>query len=245
MPASHPIPPPAPEGPESGFTYLFDGSESDADLFSRWLMAGPGSFARVERTLVAQPGDGIGLLWYAPEQFEDFVLRLHFLLPRPRGENNDNSGVFVRFRDPRLAVPATYPPADVPGNAATVGVDTGYEVQIDEEARGDARKGEPDGLPYNRTGAIYKIKDLGSGNGQQDYKNDLRLNAEWWQRYEIEVNGQHIIVRLNGTEATHFRRDPAERFRGNPPSVDPASGFIGLQSHTGQVAFANVAVRKL
>jgi hypothetical protein len=32
-------------------------------------------------------------------------------------------------------------------------------------------------------------------------------------------------------------------FRGNPPSVDAASGFIGLQTHIGPVAFANVRIR--
>lgn len=106
-------------------------------------------------------------------------------------------------------------------------------------------RGEPDGFPYNRTGAIYKVKDLGSGVGRQDYRNNQSLSADPWHRYHIEVNGQDFIVRLNGTETTHFRRDPAERLRGNPPSVDPVSGFIGLQTHTGSVAFANIAIRRL
>lgn len=151
----------------------------------------------------------------------------------------------TRFRDPRLPVPPGHPPPDVPGNAATVGVDTGYEVQSDEEARGDTRKAEPDGLPFSHTGAIYKAKDFGTGAGQQDYKNAQTLAAERWHGYEIAVNGQDFIVRLDGAEATHFRRNSAEKFRGQPPSIDPASGFIGLQSHTGQVAFANIRIKKL
>lgn len=64
-------------------------------------MAGGGRFAVVNRTLVAQSGNGIGLLYYTAEQFDDFTLRLDFYLPHPRGNSNDNSGVFVRFRDPR------------------------------------------------------------------------------------------------------------------------------------------------
>jgi len=61
------------------------------------------SFSRVGRMLIAQlDARGIGLLFYTPERFENFILRLDFLLPHPRGANNDNSGVFVRFRDPRL-----------------------------------------------------------------------------------------------------------------------------------------------
>jgi len=57
------------------------------------------------------------------------------------------------------------------------------------------------------------------------------------------VNNQDYIVRLNGQEATRFRRSATETVRGNPPSVDPNSGFIGLQTHTGNVAFANVRIK--
>ena len=74
----------------------------------------------------------------------------------PRGNGNDNSGVFIRFRDPRLPDPAP-DPVDPANNAAFVAVHTGYEVQIDEEARGDTRFNEPDGSFFSRTGAIYKV----------------------------------------------------------------------------------------
>jgi len=33
--------------------------------------------------------------------------------------------------------------------------------------------------------------------------------------------------------------------RGNPPSSGVHSGFIGLQTHTGAVAFANVRIRTI
>ena len=89
------------------------------------------------------------MLFYTPERFENFILRLDFLLPHPRGANNDNSGVFVRFRDPRLPDPAP-DPVDPANNTAFVAVNTGYEVQIDEEARGDKRFGEPDGSFFSR-----------------------------------------------------------------------------------------------
>ena len=153
--------------------------------------------------IAQQDGRGIGLFFYKPQQFENFILRLDFLLPHPRGDNNDNSGVFVRFRDPRLPDPAP-DPVDPPNNAAFVAVHTGFEIQIDEEARGDTRFGEPDGSFFARTGAIYKIKTLGTGPGQQDYKNTQNLAAERWHNYEIEVNNQDYIVRLNGQEATRF-----------------------------------------
>jgi 3-keto-disaccharide hydrolase/GMC oxidoreductase len=235
----HLMPEPPPATPEVGFTYLFDGSDAQ---FANWQMAGGGFFSRFGRTIIAQQdGRGIGLLFYTPRAFENFTLRLDFLLPHPRGNNNDNSGVFVRFCDPRLPDPAPNP-VDPANNAAFVAVHTGFEIQIDEEARGDTRFGEPDGLFFARTGAIYKIQSQGTGPGQQDYKNTQNLAAERWHSYEIEVNDQLYIVRLNGQEATRFQRSNSDN-RGKPPSVDPNSGFIGVQTHTGNVAFANIRIK--
>jgi choline dehydrogenase-like flavoprotein len=235
----HLIPEPPLLTAEPGFTYLFDGSDAQ---FANWQIAGGGSFVRFGRTMIAQQdGRGIGLLFYKLQQFEDFTLRLDFLLPHPRGNNNDNSGVFVRFCDPRLPDPAP-DPVDPANNAAFVAVHTGFEIQIDEEARGDTRFGEPDGSFFARTGAIYKIKTLGTGPGQQDYKNTQNLAARQWHNYEIDVNGQDYIVRLNGQEATRFQRSNTDQ-RGKPPSVDPNSGFVGLQTHTGNVAFANIRIK--
>jgi hypothetical protein len=249
----HLLPPPPPADP--AFQYLFDGSEKPANVFKKWLMAGGGSFRVVGRSLIAQPGaGGIGLLYYAPQQFDDFILDIDFCLPHPRGNANDNSGVFLRFRDPRKSVLPGTPAADVPGNLATIGVDTGYEIQIDEEARGDTRKTEIDGSAehdghfYNRTGAVYKIKQAGTAPGQQDYTNDQRLRHGVWHHYTIRVEGRTYTVTLNGLPATTFTADasdPNEKFRGRTRSEDPDSGFIGLQVHTGNVAFANIRVSSI
>ncbi len=241
----HLLPPPAPAPVESGFKYLFDGTQKSTDFFGKWLMAGGGNFKIVGRSLIAQPGNGIGLLYYAAEQFDDFTLRLDFCLPHPRGNVNDNSGVFVRFRDPRKPVLPGTPGPDVPGNAATVAVDTGYEIQIDEEARGDTRKNELDGFLYNRTGAIYKVKNIGTAPGQQNYTNNQRLAAGAWNTFEITVTDRTYQVLLNGQPATKFTADPTdanEQFRGRKKSEDPDSGFIGIQVHTGKVAFANIRI---
>jgi choline dehydrogenase-like flavoprotein len=240
--ADHLMPEPPPATPEPGFAHLFDGSDAQ---FANWQMAGGGSFSRFGRTMIArQDNRGIGLLFYKPQRFEDFILRLDFLLPHPRGNNNDNSGVFVRFRDPRLPDPAP-DPVDPANNPAFVAVHTGFEVQIDEEARGDGRLNEPDGAFFSRTGAIYKIKSRGTGPGQQRYQNNGSLAARQWHHYEIEVSNQDYIVRLNGQEATRFRRSVSDTFRGKPPTVDPNSGFIGVQTHTGNVAFANIRIKEL
>ena len=243
----HLIPAPPAQKLEAGFTSLFDGKEDPAVVFTKWLMVGGGRFIVREGALVAQPGNGIGLLYYGARQFDDFTLRLDFYLPHPRGNANDNSGVFVRFRDPRKPVLPGTPGPDVPGNLATVAVDTGYEVQIDEEARGDTRKSETDGHFFNRTGAIYKITGLGTALGQQNYANNQSLPSGVWHAYEIKVTGRTYEVTLDGQPATAFTADPAdpvERFRGRKKSEDPDSGFIGIQTHTGTVAFANIRIRE-
>jgi choline dehydrogenase-like flavoprotein len=236
------VPPPPVPGPEPGFNVIFNGTSAQ---FANWKMAGGGGFSLFEKVMIAQQdANGIGLLYYQPTKFENFILRLDFLLSHPNGPGNDNSGVFVRFRDPTLPDPVPQPP-DPTNNAAFVAVHTGYEVQIDEEARGDTRFNEPDGAFYSHTGAIYKVKDMGTAPGQQKYQNGQHLTAGVWQRCEIEVTGQKYIVRLNGQETTRFIRKNTDVTRGNPPSVDPNSGFIGLQTHTGKVAFANVRVKAI
>ncbi|MGH7534480.1 MAG: 3-keto-disaccharide hydrolase, partial [Gemmatimonadales bacterium] len=144
----------------------------------------------------------------------------------------------------RLPDPAP-DPVDPPGNAAFVAVHTGFEVQIDEEARGDTRFNEPDGAFFHRTGAIYGIKSAGTGAGQQNYQNNTSLPARHWEHCEIEVNDQDYTVRLNSQEATRFRRSTSDTIRGRPPSVEPHSGFIGVQTHAGNVAFANIRIKPL
>jgi choline dehydrogenase-like flavoprotein len=224
------------------FTALFDGTEAS---LRRWQQAGGGAFALVGGTLIAEPSGPIGLLFYAAEQFDDFVLRLKFQLPQPTGPGNDNSGVFVRFRDPRLNVPDRADPSTsyAYDNRAFVAVDTGFEIQIDEEARGDTRIGEADGRFYNRTGAIYKITEPGHQPGQQVYTNDRVLTANAWNELEIEVVGETYTVRLNDQTATTFQN--ADAYRGRPHSEVKSSGFVGIQCHTGNVSFRDIRIKRL
>ena len=78
---AHLMPDPPLGTPDAGFACLFDGSDAQ---FTNWQMVGGGFFARFGRTIVAQQdGRGIGLFFYTPQQFENFVLRLDFLLPPP------------------------------------------------------------------------------------------------------------------------------------------------------------------
>jgi hypothetical protein len=190
------------------------------DAFSgtdRWRMAGRGSFAEVEGTLVAMPGGDLGLYWCTVPTPPDFVLTLEWR----RAAADDNSGVFIRFPDPTTR---GY------DNQAWVGVHFGLEVQIDELAR-------PDGADDHRTGAIYD-------EPMQAFTRRVARPVGEWNQFEIHARGQDYAVWLNGELVTTyvFGGDPAHPGRAQPTTADDPR-YIGLQAHTGQVAFRNIQIR--
>src|SRR5262249_4337856 len=124
----------------SGFTALFDGIVT---TFKKWQMVGaPNSgqgFAFVNGEIATYGAGVFSLLYYAAQAFNDFHLRLQFRIFDPA---NCNSGVFIRFRDPLARLPvALRQRADAEGaavgkNPAWSAVYSGFEVQIDDNARG-------------------------------------------------------------------------------------------------------------
>ena len=189
------------------------------------------------------PGDDIGLFFYT-EAFGDFVLKLEFRL----ASLEDNSGIFIRSRDPRLPVTrrSDLTKSDAYDNGAFVAVDTGFEVQIDELARGNKSTvpTEADGMDKKRTGALYDIPTT-SGSFQQQFQRGPVVSPGQWNTYEIRVQkspgGDGYTVLLNGQQTTTYTN--TDGYRGKSAGLDPASGFIGLQSHSGRVAFRNIRVK--
>ena len=127
---------------QAGFTPLRRGIAAKlADVHNsqpaRAQRSGP--FFRDQRRAGWEPGTDIGLLWHTQPTPPDFVLKLEWR----RWQEDANSGVFLRFPDPESR---NY------DNTAYVGVDFGFEVQIDQLA-------SPDGLPIHKTAAIYGLQD--------------------------------------------------------------------------------------
>jgi hypothetical protein len=175
----------------------------------------PGRFAVEAGALVAYPGTDLGLLWCTRPTPANFVLELEWRL----GAANDNSGVFVRFPDPETK---GY------DNTAWVAIHFGFEVQIDET-------GAPDGAPEHTTGAIYSEK-------VQALSRIVANPPGTWNRYSIRVDGQTYTVSLNGSQVTTFTSTYAAR---GLPGTASAPAYVGLQTHTGSVAFRNVRIRAL
>ena len=220
-----PLPPPS---LEDGFEWLFDGTSAS---FADWVQAGPGRMILDENegALIAQPGPDIGLCFFGRRGFGDFVLRLQFRI-QFRG---DNSGVFVRFRDP-CRPPSDLGDARALTNPAWIAVHTGFEVQIDDGAH------QAGGGRY-RTGAIYDIPTADHHEAQAASPGSP-LQPGKWNDYEITVSGDSYEVRLNDHVTTVFAN--VDRRRGLSADRDATSGFIGLQQHTGAVSFRAVRIRE-
>lgn len=209
--------------------------------------------------MVSYGGGGLRLFYYAAETFADFTLRAQF---RIVDAANHNSGVFLRFPLPslRFATPelerrAASEPGFDAANPAWRPVISGFEIQIDDNARGDSGKDfygirpEPDGLYKNRTGAVYKIQagdriwhQNTNEPAVQTYSPGPALTPGLWFEFEVVAAGDDFTVFLtnvgNGDrrQTTSFRNTDGERGR--------SPGHIGIQVYPGcEVAWRHVRIK--
>ena len=258
------LPRPSVLAAEAGFEPLFDGTEQS---FNGWRQVGPGGqgFVLVNGELISYGRNDFSILWYAKEAFDDFTLRLQF---RIFDVLRHNSGVFVRFRNPlspagtaiRARAQADHAPIDA--NPAWTAVYSGFEIQIDDTAKGDVNKDfygirpEPDGLWKNRTGAIYKIP-AGDfiyhlnrhDDAWQRYRPGPALVPGAWFEYEIRVSGNQCTVDLQnlstGAREQTTVYENTDKERGIGTVAGQPAGYVGIQSYPGQViAFRNIRIRR-
>lgn len=244
---------------EAGFRPLFDGT---AATFKNWRLAGPGGggMAHINGEMVSY-GDGpLRLFFYATELFADFTLRAQF---RIFDLANHNSGVFLRFPRPTLDLSDPLKPrtASEPSfdaqNPAWKPVISGFEVQIDDNARGDSGKDfygirpEPDGKFKNRTGAIYKIQ---AGDrvwhlnfnepAVQTYTPGPSLVPGIWFEYEIIVQGDDYTVFLTNLQSG--QRTRTTQFHNTDTVRGRAPGCVGMQAYAGStVAWRHVRIKTM
>lgn len=245
---------------EPGFRSLFDGT---AATFKNWRLAGPAGsgmgMLHVNGEMVSYGEGGLRLFYYATEVFGDFTLRLQFRIFDAAGHN---SGVFLRFPRPALDLAtaelkrrAGLEQAFDSGNPAWKPVIAGFEVQIDDNARGDSGKDfygiqpEPDGLWKNRTGAIYKIQagdriwHLNTNEpAVQNYSPGPALVPGFWFEYEILVQGNDYTVFLTNTQTGE--RKQTTSFHNTDTERGHAPGLIGVQVYSGNtVAWRHIRIK--
>ncbi|MFD0821116.1 ThuA domain-containing protein [Micromonospora zhanjiangensis] len=224
----------SPIGATTGYGTVFDGS---AYSLAGWRQAPGGSFGLRPDGSIRSAG-GLGMLWYAGQAYADFSVRVQFRDVAP-GDARANSGLLVRFPDPRT--PLAQRPA---GSCGTVGsartsqawvaIYCGHEIQLY-----DGETGEP-----QKTGSVYNFSPRGLADARITPKNQ-------WNDYEIKVLGQHYTISRNGVVINEFDNTPGKKSSrdGDPPTDlrQFLSGYLGLQNHsdTDAIEFRNIRVREL
>jgi hypothetical protein len=201
---------------DAGFTLLFDG-----ETLGGWAMSTingepgrPGQFIVVDGALEGTVSTGLGLLWFTAPMPLSYVLKLQW----KRFRHEDNSGVLLRFPNPRSK---SY------RNTAWVASHFGFEVQIDELGVGN-----PPGASKFRTGAIYDVDN-------QAFSLQPARPAGQWNDYEIKVQANDYTVFLNAQQVTKFTNT-------DPTRGQAANSHIGLQIHPGsRIAFRNIQMKEI
>ncbi|MDG4828588.1 ThuA domain-containing protein [Solwaraspora sp. WMMD1047] len=224
----------SPIGRTPGYRHIFDGTGySLAD----WRQAPGGSFGLRPDGSIRSAG-GLGMLWYAGQEFADYSVRLKFRDISPDAVRA-NSGLLVRFPDPRI------PLADRPeGSCGTIGsartsqawvaIYCGHEIQIYDGETGESQK----------TGSVYNFSPLTLDRAGATPKGQ-------WNDYEFRVVGQHYTIIRNGVVIHEFDNVPGKQSsRAGDPPTDARqflSGFLGLQNHGNSdvIEFRDIRVREL
>ena len=217
-----------------GYDALYDGT---SDSFRNWLQAPDGKFTIQPDGTIRSSG-GLGMLWYAKQPFKNYSLKLQFRDAAPEGFRA-NSGVFIRFPDPRTPL-AQRPPGScgTVGSARTsqawVAIYCGHEIQIY-----DGDTGEP-----QKTGSVYNFDPTTLAQAKITPKGQ-------WNDYEIKVVGQHFTMIRNGVVINEFDNVPGlQSSRAGDPPTDLrqfTEGYIGLQNHSDNdlIDFRNIRIKPL
>lgn len=173
----------------------------------------------------------LGVLWYTPTSFRDFVLKLEW----KSFDITANSGIFLRIPRPLILDSDNF-------------YNSSIEVQIDERGLQFSPANSVYGSPFHRTGAVYEVfpaqqwaaKQISSraGNGR-----------DFWNSYEIRLEGNQIEVKLNDQLVSQGTfpelQPPGQSNAPNTNGTKRSDGFIGLQCHTEVVQFRNIRIRPL
>jgi hypothetical protein len=109
---------------------------------------------------------------------------------------------------------------------------TGMEVQILDEPHPSFKNVKP----WQLTGAIYHVAPPEPGH--------MKPTGEW-NSMEIQAEGAHAIVRLNGAKIVDDRLDAHPDLEREHTGLKRKEGLIGLQSHNDRVEFRKIRIKAL
>jgi lipid-binding SYLF domain-containing protein len=201
---------------------LFDGTDESLEA---WKLVGSGDIDRTDAELTLAAGPELGLFYYTARRFDDFHLRLQY---RPESSDTDMS-LAVRFLDPQQPVPDRDDPSVLYpyDNPAYVAAHTGFAVHL-----GGKRPGAESGT--------FEDVLLGNAPGAQSHAERAEVKVGDWNDLELDVEGNHFSVRLNGKETAQFVN--SDSYRGKPASADPHAGFISLLLRKGRMAVRQIEI---
>lgn len=212
-----------------GYDPLYDGTP--ASLLG-WEQAPSGSFS-IQPDGALRSSGGLGMLWHT-RVLADYSLKLQFKDIAP-GTGRSNSGVFVRFPDPRKPLSEQPECAQGAGTSqAWVAIYCGQEIQIYDGETGEAQK----------TGSVYNFDPVPLSQARPTAKGV-------WNDYELRITGQHYTIIRNGVVINEFDNTPGQQSSraGDPPTDlrQFLAGHIGLQNHgdADLIEFRNIRVREL
>lgn len=161
---------------------LFDGSSK-----AGWEMTGPGELALENGEL--ETHGGMGMLWYAREEFGNCQIKVVFTMTR----DDDNSGVFIRI--PGRPVDPWY------------AVNKGYEVQIYNH-----------GDDFHRMGCLYSLTKAKARVSAPVGRWSTYIITLDGPRTVVELNGSVITDYVEGSPVPE-RLEEYEPERGPRPEA--------------------------
>lgn len=109
---------------------------------------------------------------------------------------------------------------------------TGMEIQVldDDDAQYKDLK------PFQYTGSVYGVVAAKRGHTKRPGE---------WNHMEIRAQGSKVVVSLNGTTIVDANLAEHGDAAKEHPGILRADGYIGLQSHSDEVQFRNIAIEEL
>jgi hypothetical protein len=211
-----------PQGPEPGFTSLFNGKDFTGWVYGRRANGAEnrsGKGYQIENGVIFSTKEDGGNL-YTEKEYADFVLRFDFKLTE-----NANNGIGIR--------------APLEGDAAYVGI----EIQVLDDGGSSYTKLQP----YQYHGSIYGMVPSKRGFQKAVGEWNTEEITARGRRISVTLNGTTIVdadlddVKDEATLKSHRDLSKPEGSRG----IANTKGHIGLLGHGARVEFRNLRIKEL